>query len=237
MAGMVGYCERREDAALLKAAALEAAARLDLPAWQAELLFSLTLFLQRLEGESEADICCVDVTPKGAIQAAETARQRLRKTRLLLLASMDISPMTYLRPNIGASSLLLRPFSEAQAKLIITELLEDIVHERRKCGHSYYTCETKQGKSLIPYDEILYFESRERRIFLCTNSRQLPFYDTLERLAGTLPKQFLRCHKGFVVNTDNIERVVFSENMLHLRGGFQIPVSRSYKAAVREALP
>lgn len=70
MAGMVGYCERREDAALLKAAALEAAARLDLPAWQAELLFSLTLFLQRLEGESEADICCVDVTPKGAIQAA-----------------------------------------------------------------------------------------------------------------------------------------------------------------------
>lgn len=53
---MVGYCERREDAALLKAAALEAAARLDLPAWQAELLFSLTLFLQRLEGESEADI-------------------------------------------------------------------------------------------------------------------------------------------------------------------------------------
>lgn len=237
MARMVGYCECREDAALLKAVALEAAAQLDLPAWQAELLLSLTSFLQRLEEESETDICCVDVTPEGAIQAAETARQRLRKARLLLLASMDISPMTYLRPNIGASSLLLRPFNKAQAKLIITELLEDIVHERREDGRSYYIYETKQGKSLIPYDEILYFESRERRIFLCTNSRQLPFYDTLERLAGALPKQFLRCHKGFVVNLDKIERVVFSENMLYLRGGFQIPVSRSCKAAVREALP
>lgn len=237
MAKMVGYCERREDAALLKVAALEAAAQLDLPAWQAELLLSLTLFLQRLEEESEADICCVDVTPEGAIRAAEVARQRLRRTRLLLLASMDISPMTYLRPNIGASSLLLRPFDKAQAKIIITELLEDIVHERVESRHLYYTYETKQGKNLIPYDDILYFESRERRIFLCTNSRQLPFYDTLERLAGMLPKQFLRCHKGFVVNTDKIERVVFSENMLHLRGGFQIPVSRSYKAKVREALP
>ena len=236
MARMLGFCEHAEDASLLKAAAKDAAAQLDLTEWQAELLLSLALFLQRMETGETADICCVDVTPEGAIQAAEAVWQRLEKSWLLLLASLDTSPMTYLRPSIRASSLLLRPFTAEQARLVMAELLEDMARELRKGGPAFFTYENKQGKNRIPYDEILYFESRERRIFLCTGSRQLPFYDTLERLAEALPRQFLRCHKGFIVNTDRIERVTFSENTVYLKGGFQIPVSRSYKAAVREVL-
>jgi len=232
---MLGYCERAEDAALLKRAARDAAAQLDLPEWQAELLLSLALFLERLNTDAVQEICCIDVTPRGAVHAAEAVRQRFEHARLLLLAGLDTSPMTYLRPNIRASSLLLRPFSEEQAKKVMVELLEDMVRELRKGDPGAFTLETKQGRQLVHFDDILYFESRERRIYLCTKSRQLPFYDTLERLAEELPEQFLRCHKGFIVNMKNIEGVAFAQNTIYLQSGFQIPVSRSYKAAVREA--
>lgn len=232
---MLGYCERREDAALLKRAARDAAAQFDLPEWQAELLLSLALFLERLDADAVQEICCVDVTPRGAVHAAEAVRQRFEHTRLLLLAALDTSPMTYLRPSIRASSLLLRPFSEEQARNVMVELLEDMVRELRKGDPGAFTLETKQGRQLVHYNDILYFESRERRIYLCTKSCQLPFYDTLERLTEELPEQFLRCHKGFIVNKTQIERIAFAENTIHLRGGYQIPVSRSYKAAVKEA--
>ena len=118
----------------------------------------------------------------------------------------------------------------------MAELLEDMARELKQGSADSYVLETKQGRLLIPYSEILYFESRERRVCLCTKSRQLPFYDTLERLSKELPEQFLRCHKGFIVNAYNIEGVLFAQNTIHLRGGFIIPVSRSYKSAVREAI-
>ena len=197
---------------------------------------SLVVFLQKLEKEQEVDICCVDVSPDGAIHAAEVARKKFEKARMLLLASLDTSPMAYLKPSIHASSLLLRPFSNEQAKSVIKELLEDMEKDLHKNGAALYTLETKQGKTLIPYKDILYFESRERKIFLCTKSRQFPFYDTLERLEEVLPEHFLRCHKGFIINANNIEQVSFTENIVHLSGGYQIPMSRSHKAAVREAV-
>lgn len=236
MAKMLGYCEQPEDAALLKKAAKEAAAQLDLPKWQAELLVSLALFLETLNANDMRDIYCMDITPAGTVQIAEAIRQRFANARLLLLASLDTSPMTYLRPSIRASSLLLRPFTEEQARQVMRELLEDMIRETMQKNQNSYILETKQERLTIPYCDILYFESRERRIYLCTKNQQIPFYNTLEQLMEELPVQFMRCHKGFIVNIHNIEGVTFSKNMIALRGGFTIPLSRSYKTAVRAVI-
>ena len=64
----------------------------------------------------------------------------------------------------------------------------------------------------------------------------MDFYSTLENIAQKIPNYFLRCHKGFVVNKHLVDRVLLSENSLRLVGGVQVPVSRSYREAVREAL-
>lgn len=230
---LLGFCKEAEDAELLRNAGRNVAAAMDLPEWQTKLLLSLRAFMECLVGNEEADIFCVDVTPEGAIGAAEDIRRKHEMSQLLILAGMDISPMLYLRPSIRASSLLLKPFTVEQAEKVMRELIQEI-HRNNKNEAGTYVIETKQEKILISYNDIKFFEAKERKIFLCTKARRIPFYSTLEQLGEELPKQFIRCHKGFIINSEQIERIDFTQNTIHLRDGFQIPVSRSYKSTIRE---
>ena len=86
----------------------------------------------------------------------------------------------------------------------------------------------------VPYRKILYFEARERRLCLRMAGEELTFTGTLEKLLETLPPEFRRVHRSFVVNADNIQRVVLSKNLVYLRGDVAVPLSRSYKKEVRE---
>lgn len=47
-------------------------------------------------------------------------------------------------------------------------------------------------------------------------------------------EQFIRCHRGFLVNQKKIERVIFSKNLILLADGYEIPVSRTYKSILKE---
>ena len=60
-----------------------------------------------------------------------------------------------------------------------------------------------------------------------------PFYDTLDQLEERLAGRFLRCHRSYLVNRSKISKVYLSQNILVLSGGEEIPLSRSYKPAVK----
>ena len=97
-----------------------------------------------------------------------------------------------------------------------------------------YVVETEDGKDRIPYSDIIYFESREKKIFCCTRYREYGFYGTLEKLEQELPDHFKRCHRGYILNTAWIRKVALSENTIYLRDDYAIPVSRSYKSIMKE---
>ena len=46
--------------------------------------------------------------------------------------------------------------------------------------------------------------------------------------------QFMRVHKSYIVRVDKIQKVI--KNEAHLEG-YTVPVSRSYKDALKERLP
>jgi len=182
------------------------------------------------------DLCCVDIQRNRALSLAEVSRQAFPDVLLMLMADADISPMTYVKPGIMAASLLLRPFSD---RIIRAAILDSFRHYRRKIrqlldANERFVLETKQGKQSVSYADIEFFEAREKKIFLSTAKSDSPFYATLDRLAETLPKQFVRCHKSFIVNVYNISRIVYAENSVCLTSGRAIPFSRSYKSAIKE---
>lgn len=99
-----------------------------------------------------------------------------------------------------------------------------------------FTFSTRDGVIRIPYSQILYFEARNKKIVVCTSRAETEFYSTLENLSNEIPTYFLRCHKGFIVNKLLVERADLKQNLLHLINGFQVPISRSYKTTVKEAM-
>ena len=91
----------------------------------------------------------------------------------------------------------------------------------------------QDGRILIEYDAISFFEARNKKIYLNTGIKEYGFYDTMEHLEKELGDPFIRCHRSFLVNRGKIEKTVLAKNMLTLKDGYEIPVSRTYRTAMR----
>lgn len=179
------------------------------------------------------DVICMDVTMPKAVSFCETVRERCPGSFLVLIATGNISPVTYMKPTIMASSLLLRPFGEDEARTVASELIR-LIETAKDSSDEALVVKTKDGKSRIPYSAIRYMESREKKIYACTAVKEYSFYSTIEQMEEELPGNFVRCHRSYIVNQDCIENVQLSKGILILTGDIYIPVSRKYKNVLKE---
>lgn len=205
--------------------------------WEMMECSSIRELEEVVEGKNHPDIICLDITMQGAIDLAAQLRLLLPLSYMILIASPDISPVTYLRPSIGADSLMLKPLSAGQIQEIMSEALQAYIQRFFKPDEKkVFVIENKSGRELVDYDHIFFFESREKRVYLNAGSVEYGFYDTLDKLEERLQDRFIRCHRSFLVNSSKISQVFLSQNRLVLQGDFEIPLSRSYKPAIKEFL-
>ena len=186
---------------------------------------------------SYVSVCCVDFSLHGE-QAINIIREHNLQTMVIILADVDISPSKYIRPSIMAAGLLLRPLTPKQVNNVLKSVLSAAAdkEQTRVCGNEMFTVNTREGAIKIPYSELLYFEARNKKIAACTGRFEAEFYSTLDSLDEKLPGYFIRCHKSFIINTLKVEQVNFPSNTIFLARGFSVPLSRSYRSSIREAL-
>ena len=178
------------------------------------------------------DIICFDVTESNGIEHIEELRKKYSQAYIILLADLNISPVKYMKPTIMAASLLLRPFNDTNITDVIEEMME--AFKREDNSGKVFIIDDEDGRNRIPYSSILYFESKEKKVFLCTDTRQYGFYNTIEHLSEELPDNFKRCHRSYIVNTDYISKVILTENLIYLTDDSVIPLSRSYRNVMKE---
>lgn len=184
-----------------------------------------------------ADMICVDITMQDALDMVREMRKAAPAAYIILIASAAISPVIYMRPSIGAESLLLKPLSEAQIQEVLAEAISTYAGRFYQPDDSkVFVVENGGERSLIDYERIYFFEARDKRVYLNTDAEEYGFYDTLDRLEESLNEEFLRCHRSFLVNKNKIAGVCLSQNRITLKEGFEVPLSRSYKPSVKEYL-
>lgn len=138
------------------------------------------------------DMAYMDVCAQNGVPLLEQIRKTHQEMMLLVIADMSVSPMKYMRPGVMPTSLLLRPFSAQDASHIVGEFVDAYITKREAFDSSTsFVVETKEGKIHIPYREIFFFESREKKVFLQTRSEEYGFYGTIEALETSLPPYFL----------------------------------------------
>lgn len=190
-------------------------------------------FLKGLEMIDLLDIAVIDVTLPGALEGARLVRKRFSKTEILVIADISISPMEYMHPSIRASSLILRPIVRGWENVIRDFFEQMLSGSEQENTENVLLVENRGGTFRIPFEKICYLEAKEKKVFIRTRMEEFGMNGTIERLAEQLPQNFVRCHRSFIVNTAYITRIKLSENMLYLRDGLFVPVSRSYKEAFK----
>ncbi|MCC8151641.1 MAG: DNA-binding response regulator [Lachnospiraceae bacterium] len=180
------------------------------------------------------DIICVDVSVMDGIAQAEQLRICYPKTAIILIADVSMSPVTYMKPTILAASLLLAPLSQQQVHQALEAVFCQFIVKTKDT--EVFRIETREETQRIPLSGILYFETREKKIYACTEKEEYGFYDTMDNLAERMQAHFVRCHRSYLVNISHIDKVMLSKNLVFLKQGIDLPLSRSYKAGVKECV-
>ena len=196
---------------------------------------TIEMLKELVESGEKADLACIDITIPEALELTKVFRSKNETAYIILIASLKISPVTYMKPSIRAESLILKPFQSQQVDMAVKEAIQEVLKKYQNPDiDKVFVVDNQEGRVLIEYSAIYFFEARNKKIYLNTGAREYGFYSTIEQLQEELGEQFIRCHRGFLVNQKKIERVIFSKNLILLADGYEIPVSRTYKSILKE---
>lgn len=212
----------------------ELAARLSEDEWSFFRFFDQKKALEFLKENTTLDLACVDVEGSEGLNVAIQARCGSKQAFIVIVANADRSPMDYLRPEILPGALLLRPFEHQQLKNTLRSSVEILLRDRMQERDSVFRIPQKNGTKLISYSQICYFEARNKKVVLCTDNREYIFSGTIDGLQEQLGQSFVRCHRSFLVSRAKIDRIYLSRNYIMLTNGMQVPLSRSFKSALKE---
>ncbi len=190
---------------------------------------------EKLAEKNLIDLTCVDLESEGGIGMAMDIREKYPETQMMLLASPEMSPLYYMRPGIHASSLLLKPVDSADAPRIIREFIGSFFDRRMETIPGQILRIEKRGEIVsVPCRKICYVEARMKKVFIRLPDEEYSCRDTLEKILKVLPDTFIRCHRGYIVNTERILKINFPAGELVLDNGMKIPLSRSCRQMVKE---
>ena len=190
---------------------------------------------ERIVDETElVDVLICDVTRKGSIPSLVEARKKHSESLVVPIADATIMPSEYVRPEILPFALLWKPMDDRILQTEIRNLVGKIIESAGTNTEYSFELVTKQDTRYIPYRDILYFEARDKKIYLRLKSQEICFYTTLSKLEMSLPEGFTRCHKSFIINTQHISQIDWTNQFIMLTGNVGVPLSRSYRKAFKE---
>lgn len=181
---------------------------------------------------AQIDLACLEIISDAQVSGAEKFRKIHKETLIAVIADVSTMPVLYLKPTIMAASLLLRPFSTDEAKKVVKELMS--ITGESDNDSSYFEFKFRDDVQKVPYRDILYFEARDKKIFIRTAYEEFSCYTTIEKLAEELPDIFKRCHRSFMVNIGRIKKIAFSENIIYLDDDSIVPLSRGCRAEAKK---
>jgi len=200
--------------------------------FEVEIYHSSSDFLDTWNGSANKyhiyflDVLMPDIN---GIQVAKEIRKQDKTAHIIFLTS---SPEYALESyEVKAHNYLLKPLQKEKLCSTLSELLG--------------TGQLPLAKQLqitssgvirnIPYRNIVYVEVRRNKLLLMLNTgEKVETYSTITEMESLLQEEeiFTRTHRSFIINMQYIKE--FSMTAIRLRPDYDIPVSRTYAASVKQ---
>lgn len=177
----------------------------------------------------------VDADDTDAQKMVLSIRNANGENRILLLVQGLQQILRVMTPETLPSGFLLKPVQyESLSEQL--NLLEYAEMEHRDETNMVF-CQTVKARTIrIPYKKILYFTSRNKKTYLVTATMEYETYKTLDVLEQELGVDFLRTHRGYLVNRAHIQEYDFGTMILILDDGTETYISRTGKERIRQVM-
>ena len=85
------------------------------------------------------------------------------------------------------------------------------------------------NKTLIKQDDIQYIKKDGMKLIFYTDKQKYETYNSFTKVQAQLPNQFVRCHKSYIVNINNVSNVESNTNTILFDGPNKCYIGPKYK--------
>ena len=163
------------------------------------------------------------------MDAARELRQRDKSVKIIFLTS---SPEFALESyEVKAQGYVLKPIAYDKLKELLDECAHSFAEEPKNM-----VIKTVTGYQKLYFHEIEYAEAQNKRVFFHLRSGNIiestePFHSFEDRFSSQVG--FFKCHRSYLVYLQNVDH--FTTTEITTKSGRNIPVSRGYAKAFKEA--
>ncbi len=184
------------------------------------------VLLEKVRASQNTGIYFLDIDLNSDMNGMKLAQQiRLFDPRgfiIFITAHSELSYMTF-QYRVEAMDFVLKD-NPAEAKVKIRECLLHAMERytlQTNRTHKVYTAQIGGRKISVDYDDILFFETSGNihKVILHAKDRQIEFSSTLKELTDRLDDNFVRCHRSFLVNKNNIKEVDVKKRIICFTNG------------------
>jgi two-component system LytT family response regulator len=140
-------------------------------------------------------------------------------------------------------SFLLKPFNELEILYAIEMAVEKFYaqtdvflskDQNTVISKDYLFVKKKNALKKVLITDILYIEVEERYCNIVTESEKFVILISLTKIITLLDaNKFHKTHRNFIVNSEKIEEILVSENLIILKGNHKIMLSDKYKDIIK----
>ena len=184
------------------------------------------MLLEKVKISQNTGIYFLDIDLNSSMNGMKLAQQiRLFDPRgfiIFITAHSELSYMTF-QYRVEAMDFVLKD-NPAEAEVKIKECLLNALERytlQTNKTHKVYTIEVGDRKISIDYDDIIFFEtsSNIHKVILHAKDRQIEFSSTIKELTNILDGNFVRCHRSFLVNKNNIKEIDVKNRIIYFTNG------------------
>lgn len=182
--------------------------------------------LETVKTSQNTGIYFLDIDLKCDMNGMKLAQQiRLYDPRCFIIFVTSHSELSYMtfQYRVEAMDFVLKD-NPAEAKFKIRECLLNALERytlQTNKTHKLYTIEIGDRRISVDYNDILFFEtsSNIHKVILHAKDRQIEFSSTIKDIEKMLDDTFIRCHRSFLVNKNNIQEIDTKNRIIYFING------------------
>lgn len=195
---------------------------------QAKVVFKTTdeFDLLSFVRNNQVDAIVLDINLKSSLTGLDIAT-KLRKehNNSYIIFTTAHSEFVFLAYKCKTFDFLCKPVAIERLEETVLRLFEDV--KNNSSGKSYIRLDNKN--TIINGNEVHYIKREGMKVIFHTKSRDYEVYSSFAKIQKLLPDNFVRCHKSFIANINNIEKLEPSNNLIYFRDNDTCDIGPKYK--------
>lgn len=197
---------------------------------EAKVIFTSDNAIDILEftNENKVDVLILDINLNSNISGIDLAKS-VRKTNknvyiIFSTGHLEYSLVAY---SVKTFDYLPKPITMERLETTLNRLLEDVQFSNKK-----FIC--INNRTILNHSEINFIKKDGMKLVFCTNSQKYETYNSFNKIQTILPDNFIRCHKSYIANTDNISNINTNKNTIVFNNNLSCDIGPKYKNNLME---